>query len=1000
MAKDMENAEDLLRISIRVEFKWELLNSKNEKKSRTKSLNCYDMKSLFLYIPIILLLSINSVWANDEYHKNRIVLKFKVNSEAYQNWLNSNRQSYFIEFENLLGNHSVKPFVRDEVLKAFEKKIQRTNYFFSKIDEIENLRRIAYIVYEKDINPLYASRKLSSYDFIEYAEPYPVHKLVTIPNDALVFEQYYLDTIKVFEAWNYADTSQIVNVGIIDTGIDYEHEDLAENIFNNSGETGLDSLDRDKRTNNIDDDNNGFVDDWRGWDFVSSDSSGQDNDPKPGHIHGTHVAGIIGASINNGIGIAGIANKVRLIPVKIGNDNSFSTSIENGYEAILYAAGVGADIINCSWGSGSKGQAEAEIIKTVVNSGVVIVAAAGNNGSNAPFFPASYDGVMSVAAVDRRDKKAYFSNYDKSVDISAPGVAILSSVPNNDYNYLDGTSFASPITAGVATLLKAKRREYTNIQLIEHLKVTTTNIDTLNLNYVGKIGKGRVNAFNALSKDNAKSVILTNYKIEDENKDGVFDPGEKIEITASFQNILDSLTGVKVLANSDAPFNLTFSKADFFIGDMSVGLEATTATPFSFRLPDLLPVDYELEIALTIRDSKEIINREIISLTVNPSFRTIRGNDISVTLNSTGNFAYNDYPKNLQGDGFSYKDSHNLLFEGALMVGINDSTVSDVARGYDQSRKNSAFKIINVLKVNISGATAQTEASTEFEDSSPDVHCGVSVSQKVYQFDQDNRRNFILSVYDIINKSERAFDSLFFGFYFDWDIGPSGSNNLADYDKQYQFGFVKNVKDSSLPMTGVKLLSPYPINYYALDNDGNTEDNPGVYDGFTIREKWKTLSSGLTRIKSNITDVSQIISAGPIKLFAGDTVRLAFSIFSGYYYDELRRASQESYEIANKLNLIKGDYTELPKDDEISLIYPNPVTAGELTIVYTLLENTKVNLTVYDVLGRNCFDVLKDEPKTTGRHKARILSSKLPGGVYYLKFQTDKKKQVLGFVIY
>lgn len=957
------------------------------------------MKSILFYI-ITLLFAITSVFANDEYHNNKIIIKFKANSEAYHNWLNENRKSYIKEFESLIGKHSIKPYVRDEVLKAFGKRISRNNLNYSSIDEIENLRRIAYIDYEKDINPIYASRKLSTYDFIEFAEPYPVYKLVTVPNDALVFEQYYLDTIKVFDAWNYADTSQIINVGIIDTGIDYDHEDLAENIFNNPGETSLDSLGRDKATNNVDDDNNGFIDDWRGWDFVSSDSSGQDNDPKPGHIHGTHVGGIIGASINNGIGIAGIANKVRLIPVKIGSDNPFSTSIENGYEAILYAAGVGADIINCSWGSGSKGQAEAEIIKTVVNSGVVIVAAAGNNGSNAPFFPASYDGVMSVAAVDRRDKKAYFSNYDKSVDISAPGVAILSSVPKNDYNYLDGTSFASPITAGVATLLRAKKKEYTNIQLIEHLKVTSTNIDTLNLNYVGKIGKGRVNALNALSKDKAKSVILTNYIIEDENKDGVFDPGEKIDITATFQNVLDSLTGVKVLANSDAPFNLTFSKADFFIGDMSVGFEATTQSPFSFRLPDLLPVDYPLDIALTIRDNKEIINREILSLTVNPSFRTIRGNDIAVTLNSVGNFAYNDYPKNLQGDGFSYKDSHNLLFEGALMVGVNDSTVSDVARGYDQSSKNTAFITTNVLKVKTPGNIANTEALTEFKDTSLDYHCGVSVSQKVYQFNDDKNRNYILSVYDITNISEKAFDSLYFGFYFDWDIGPSGSNNQADYDKEYQFGFVRNVNDSSLPMTGVKLLSPYPINYFALDNDGNTEDNPGVYDGFTIQEKWKTLSSGLKRIKSDVTDVSQVISAGPIKLFVGDTIRLAYSVFAGYTYEDLITASQESFKTANKFNLIKGNYTQLPPSDEISMIYPNPLTAGELTILYTILENTNVDLTVYDILGRKCFDVLNKEPKASGRYKTRILSTKLPAGVYYLHFQTDKKKQVLGFVIY
>ncbi len=292
---------------------------------------------------------------------------------------------------------------------------------------------------------------------VAWVEPnYRLHALV-MPDDPRYPEQWALHNtgqdqgtpgadIRAETAWDSGTGSRDVVVAVIDTGIDYTHPDLAGNIWDNEGEIA---------GNGIDDDGNGFVDDVRGWDFVNGD-----DDPMDDAGHGTHVAGILGAAGGNHDGIAGIAWQVRLMPVKfLGADGGGSTA--DAVAAVEYATRMGARIMNNSWGGNGFSQALLDAIEEAAAADALFVVAAGNSGTNNdlyPTYPASYDvpNILSVAATDRFDHLAGFSNYGAgSVDLAAPGVEILSTVPGARYAVHSGTSMATPHVSGVAALVRA-----------------------------------------------------------------------------------------------------------------------------------------------------------------------------------------------------------------------------------------------------------------------------------------------------------------------------------------------------------------------------------------------------------------------------------------------------------------------------------------------------------------------------------------------------------------
>ena len=271
------------------------------------------------------------------------------------------------------------------------------------------------------------------------------------------------------EAWTKA-TGAGVTVGIVDTGVLTSHPDLANQIAFNTGETGPDALNRDKRTNGVDDDGNGYRDDWQGWDFVAEypsigvsegdSTAGPDNTPQDNHGHGTHVAGTVAAQANNNEGIAGVAPGAKIMPLRALGASGRGSSIAIA-EAFDYAGKMGVRVVNASLGGPGLDQSQLAAVQAHPNTLYVI--AAGNDNVNndaTPYGPCALPAanVMCVGASDENDRRASFSNYGAtSVDVFAPGTAILSTYLSPTYSYLQGTSMASPNAAGVAALVLSAR---------------------------------------------------------------------------------------------------------------------------------------------------------------------------------------------------------------------------------------------------------------------------------------------------------------------------------------------------------------------------------------------------------------------------------------------------------------------------------------------------------------------------------------------------------------
>ncbi len=281
-------------------------------------------------------------------------------------------------------------------------------------------------------------------------------------NDPAISQAWGLKKSDAARAWSITRGSRDIVVAVIDTGIDNKHEDLVKNLWVNPGESGKDHLGRDKATNGIDDDGNGFIDDVNGWNFVGNNNKLDDN-----HGHGTHIAGIIGAEAGNGKGISGISPEVSLMVLKYydpkvpGADN-----LKNTVAAIRYAVKMGAKIINYSGGGTEYSQEEHDAVAEADKHGILFVAAAGNERSNSDkhkYYPADYGikNLISVTAIDPATQVLSSSNYGvETVDIAAPGQNILSCLPGNSYGYMTGTSQATAFVTGAAVLVMANKESF------------------------------------------------------------------------------------------------------------------------------------------------------------------------------------------------------------------------------------------------------------------------------------------------------------------------------------------------------------------------------------------------------------------------------------------------------------------------------------------------------------------------------------------------------------
>jgi subtilisin family serine protease len=455
------------------------------------------------------------------------------------------------------------------------------------------------MIYRLDFDPRHDAHIVAG-DFARdehllYAVTRQIKRLCTMPNDAyyLTGEQWYLNAVRGPQAWDTVRGDSSVIIAIVDTGVDWDHPDLWDNIWINPGE----DLDGDGYItfldwNNVDDEGNGYVDDFFGWDFGGANQP--DNDPNEhAPIHGTHCAGIAAAVTNNGFGVAGMSWNCKIMSVKAMRDGDDGISF--GYKGILYAADNGADVISLSWGNLSTSAYEQEVIDSASARGAIIVAAAGNDPPCSPpqtppvHYPAGNDHVIAVAATDIGDRATGWTYYGDWVDVAAPGLDILSTWYDDSFARLQGTSMSCPLVAGVAGLMKTLDPEMTSDEFELKMHYTSDDISHINPRYTGWLGGGRVNAYaSVLSMTAPRLVVEDVWTIEDAegNGDARPDAGETVDWIVTLTNLpawqLAQDVGVKV---ATADETIIFLQDSTSLGDIESGSSAdNAATPFRFSV--------------------------------------------------------------------------------------------------------------------------------------------------------------------------------------------------------------------------------------------------------------------------------------------------------------------------------------------------------------------------------------------------------------------------------
>ncbi|HEX3135182.1 MAG TPA: S8 family peptidase, partial [Planctomycetota bacterium] len=452
---------------------------------------------------------------------------------------------------------------------------------------------------------------------VALVEPdFVVHTSV-VPNDPSFAQQWALNNtgqssgtpdadIDAPEAWALHTGSRTVKVAVIDTGIDLTHPDLVPNLWTNPGEIP---------GNNRDDDGNGYVDDVAGW-----NAYGLNGRPMDDNLHGTHVAGTIGAVGNNTVGVTGVCWQVTLVPVKF-LDSYGSGFTSDAVDAITYATRIGVQVMSNSWGGGGASQAVRDAIMAANARGIIFVAAAGNNASSndeQPTYPASYDcpNIIAVAASDRLDHLAYFSNYGRlSVPIAAPGRAILSTLPviatptmtyeqlPTSYGSLSGTSMATPHVSGAVALLKSYLPSLTATQLKARLLQRADHVPAL----YGKVtNAARVNLFRTLDPAWAPApatMILAQTQISDVegNNDSLLAPGEIVRVVPVIANIGDTAaTGITVTLSVSSGATV-LSTTPEPLSTIAPGSNAQPVNPLRLRLATTMTNDQIIPCTLTMR---------------------------------------------------------------------------------------------------------------------------------------------------------------------------------------------------------------------------------------------------------------------------------------------------------------------------------------------------------------------------------------------------------------
>ncbi|NVO31284.1 S8 family peptidase [Hymenobacter lapidiphilus] len=829
-----------------------------------------------------------------------------------------------------------------------------------------------------DTSPTQMQQRLLKTGLVEYAEPLYDYQPLQQPNDPLADStradgQYHLKNIRAYQAWDVTKGDTSIVIGIVDAGTRFTHEDIG----------GKNQLNRLDPIDGIDNDGDGYIDNYYGWDFADHDNDPERTRNNTDLAHGVMVTGVAAGATNNGRGIAGVGYHSRFMPLKIYPSTPLGSF--GGYEAIVYAADHGCRVINLSWGGvGAPSRFEQEIISyAALNHDVLVVAAAGNTPRDLDFYPASYEHVVSVAQTTRTDERSLAGTFSYRIDLSAPGEQIITTfgVTDTDYTNTGGSSFASPQVAGAAALVRSRFPGYNAAQVAAQLRRTTDFIDNLpgNVAYAGRLGSGRLNVFRAVTEQPYSARVVARTAAPARN---YYAPADTLRLTVRVQNLLRELPGLTVTLTSLSPY-VTVRQGEFSTGPLaSLARADNDAAPFRLAVAATgVPLNTKAVLRYRLHhEGSGYTEYQYETLLLNADYVVLDANNLRLTLTSRGNLGYDGTNPSL-GEGISYRQSPPLLAEGGLLLATSATRLANNVRNDKRGRDADFEAVGQVHYMPAASGAANQRAEGRLREgqlsATGPLAMGVALRQRATARAAAPHHNYVLLEYQLTNLTTDTLRPLHLGLFMDWDLPDDPTRNGTGWDAARRLGYVHDTPGQTI-YAGVQHLAGGQPSVFSLDNSSPTPAGPvRLNDGFSRAEKWLTLSSGTTYATAGPatgSDAAQVVGAALPYLAPADSVTVAFAVLAAPSLAELQAAADaaaigyQQVPTASKPRMLAG-----------VRLYPNP-TSGAVRL--ELPTSDLATVRILSVLGQQL------AAYTFRQTTAALDLSDYPAGVYLLRIDT------------